>query len=242
MRALAARTGRRGCLKVRRPFLMTPIRWARRATLVSWVTSTMVRPRSRHMVSSRAMMSSRVSSSRLPVGSSAEQDLRLLDQRPGDGDPLLLAAGELAGHVPQPVAEADRLQRHGGALPPRGRADVQRDERGFHVLQGGEHRHQVEGLEDKADGLGPHLGHLGLAQLREVAPVEFDDAGRRPVQAAEHLQQRGLALPGGALDGQPFAVLDDQVHAAQGGDGAPALLVVLGHSGELVHLDLLPLR
>src|SRR5271168_1317250 len=37
------------CLKVRRPFFITPMRWARRATVLSWVTSTMVRPCSRHM-------------------------------------------------------------------------------------------------------------------------------------------------------------------------------------------------
>ena len=65
----------RDCLKPRRPFFITPIRWARRAMLLSWVTRTMVRPRSRHMVSSRPMISSLVSSSRLPVGSSASRTL-----------------------------------------------------------------------------------------------------------------------------------------------------------------------
>ena len=34
---------------------MTPTRWARRATEVSWVIRTRVRPRSRHRRSSRAM-------------------------------------------------------------------------------------------------------------------------------------------------------------------------------------------
>jgi len=67
--------------------------------VLSWVTSTMVRPRSRHMVSSRPMISSRVSSSRLPVGSSASRTLGSLT-RARDRDPLLLAAGQLAGHVP----------------------------------------------------------------------------------------------------------------------------------------------
>ena len=36
-----------------------------------------------------------------------EDDPRPADQRPGHGDPLLLAAGELVGLVVQPVAEAD---------------------------------------------------------------------------------------------------------------------------------------
>src|SRR6266702_4086829 len=56
---------------VSRPLLITPARWARRAIAVSCVTRTRVRPRSRHSFSSRLMISSLVSSSRLPVGSSA---------------------------------------------------------------------------------------------------------------------------------------------------------------------------
>ena len=44
---------------------------------------------------------------------------------------------------------------------------------------------------------------------RSLAIVaELDAAGRRPVQPAEHLQQRRLAVPGGALDGEPLAVVD----------------------------------
>jgi hypothetical protein len=55
-----------------------PIRWARRATALSWVTRTRVIPVSRQRCSSRPMMSSRVSSSRLPVGSSASTTLGCL--------------------------------------------------------------------------------------------------------------------------------------------------------------------
>ena len=76
---------------------------------------------------------------------------------------------------------------------------------------------------------------FGLPQLRQVLAVEVDHAPDWPVQAAEDLQQRRLAVPGRALDGQPLAVLDHQVDAAQRGHGLAALDVVLGHSGELVH-------
>ena len=60
---------------VRRPSFIWPSRWARAATVLSWVTSTMVSPRSTHRFSSRSMISSRVPSSRLPVGSSASSTL-----------------------------------------------------------------------------------------------------------------------------------------------------------------------
>src|SRR5215472_9679704 len=55
------------------PLVMTPTRCARCAMALSWVTRTSVRPRSRQSFSSKLMISSRVSSSRLPVGSSASR-------------------------------------------------------------------------------------------------------------------------------------------------------------------------
>jgi Amidohydrolase len=54
---------------------MMPIRWAQRATELSWVTMTSVRPWSRQSSSSNLMLSSRVPSSRFPVGSSASGKL-----------------------------------------------------------------------------------------------------------------------------------------------------------------------
>jgi len=45
-----------------------------------------------------------------------QQHARLLDQRAGDGDPLLLAARQRRGQVPDPVGEADISERAGGAV------------------------------------------------------------------------------------------------------------------------------
>ncbi len=47
-----------------------------------------------------------------------QDDARMRDQRPGDGDPLLLSARHLVRVVIQPVSEADPLQRGAGALVP----------------------------------------------------------------------------------------------------------------------------
>ena len=43
-----------------------------------------------------------------------EQDARPVDQGPGDGGPLHLAAGQLARLVLEPVAQADALEQLGG--------------------------------------------------------------------------------------------------------------------------------
>src|ERR1700730_6201393 len=137
--------------------------------------------------------------------------------------------------MPQPVPEPDRLQRLRGPRPALGRADSQRHQRRLDVLLPAQRGDQVEGLEDEPDGGGPDLGDLALPQVGQVLAVEVHDARGRPVQAAQDLQQRGLAVSGRALDGQPFAVLDDQVHPRERGHGGPALLIFLLNVGQLVH-------
>ena len=62
------------------------------------------------------MISCDRSGSRLPVGSSAIEDQRVVDQRARDGDALLLAAGELRRIGVQLVVEAHGAQRLVGLL------------------------------------------------------------------------------------------------------------------------------
>src|ERR1700683_143929 len=133
----------------------------------------------------------------------------------------------------QPVAEAESGQSFVRALLARGRAYSERDQRHLDVLQRVERGDQIEGLEDEADRVGPDLGYLGLSHTAQVHVVELDRAGGRPVKATDHLQQSGLPMARGPLDGEPFAVLDLQVHAAQRLDDATALSVILGDAGEL---------
>ena len=114
-------------------------------------------------------------------------------------------------------------------------ADPQRDECGFDVLGGRQGGDQVEGLEDEPDLLGADPGELGFAERAEVGAVQFDGALGRAVEAAEQVEQGGFAVAGAALDGQPLAVFDHQVQVADCRDGAAALLVELGHTGQLVH-------
>ena len=73
----------------------------------SWVTITMVWPISRTALRMNDRISAPVLESRLPVGSSAKMIAGSAGQGPGDGDPLLLTAGELARAVVEAVAEAD---------------------------------------------------------------------------------------------------------------------------------------
>jgi hypothetical protein len=94
---------------------------------------------------------------------------------------------------------------------------------------------QVEGLEHEPDRGRAQLGELVLAELAQFGAVQLDGSFGGPVQPAEQVQQGGFAVPGAALHGQPFAIPDHQVQVPDGRDGAAALLVELGHAGQLVH-------
>src|SRR5690606_41659207 len=73
-----------------------------------------------------------------------EEDGRAADERAGDGDALLLAAGELRRVVVEAVAEADAVEERParlGDLPPALPAEFERDR---HVLQRRQRRDQAE--------------------------------------------------------------------------------------------------
>ena len=138
----------------------------------SCVTSTSVVP----FASLRSKRSSitrwPVAVSRLPVGSSANSTAGRVDEGAGDGDALLLAAGELARVVPEPGLEPD-LRQHGT----RARARVGTAcelERQHHVLEGGQRRHEVEGLEHEPDVAGARLGAAVLVQRGQLDALDPD--------------------------------------------------------------------
>ena len=75
---------------------------------------------------------------------------------------------------------------------------------------------QVEGLEDEADELRA-AAPRARRRVRPagVDPVDQVGAGARAIEAAEDVQERGLARPGRADDRHPVAGVDREVDAAQ---------------------------
>ena len=116
-----------------------------------------------------------------------EDDLGPGDQGPGAGDPLLLAAGQLAGPVPEPVAQADGVDdRVEPVLVGLAPGDGQRQQ---DVLLRGQRGQQVELLEDEAD-LVPAQGRQGLVRQpgqrrsRRCAPRRGSPCPARPGSAS----------------------------------------------------------
>ena len=129
-------------------------------------------------------------------------------------DTLLLAAGELIRLVLQPVAQAYEVEDFFGAL---GGATFMLAgvEGNLDVLLRGERRDEVERLVDHTDLLIAHLCQPGLAHRGDVDAVNQHLATGRVVQSGDDAEQRRLARPRRADDGDELAMLDAQADALE---------------------------
>ena len=153
------------------------------------------------------------------------------DQGAGEGDSLLLAAGELAGHAGLEPGQAHEVEGGAGAA-----VDFLRVRDG-----GGLAEAQAEGdvVEDRHvgeervvlldDAEPPAVGRQG----RDVPPVEQHAAGVGTLEPRDHAQQRGLARAGGAQQRQVLVVPDDEGDVVEGdlGPVAPGEALELQHVG-----------
>ena len=146
-----------------------------------------------------------------------QEHLGLDRQRPGDRDPLLLAARKL---VDPPVAVAgqrDQLEHLldlAVALGPRHAAHVEPE---GDVVRHGHQREQGEVLEDqrRRAAVGADAAQ-GPAAQPDLAFGGLDEPG-------DHAQDRGLAAARGAEEGEELPFRDGQVDVAHGREGAEAL-------------------
>ena len=156
-----------------------------------------------------------------------EDDLGLVHEGPGDGDALLLAAGELARLVIGPLSQTDQ----GEGFEPRllgvlasdaGVVAGQED-----VLEGGEGRDQVEVLEDEAHSAGPDLGSSIVGKRGHVLSREVELGSGAvvrvgSVEQAQDVHESALAGSGRAHDRYHLARLDRDLDALEGFDGVAA--------------------
>ena len=123
----------------------------------------------------------------------AEKHLRVRSQRPGDGHPLLLAAGELGGIGTCLFLQTHQIQQFQRLFLSLGLGYTGKLHGEADIFQTGTLHQQVEALEDHADffpGLPQLLGgdgtHTGLAvrlllHPRQLLTVDGDAAAGRPL-------------------------------------------------------------
>ena len=154
-----------------------------------------------------------------------EDDLRLVEDRAAERQPLLPAHGQRPRQASLASLEAGHLEHPGQAavdrLPgqPVGAAEK------ADVLGDGEVLVERELLGHVADDL---LDPLGLAA--DVEPADRGGAGGRVEKAAEHPDGRGFAGPVGPQEAEDGAALDLEAHGVDGGERAEPL-------GQRLHFD-----
>ena len=171
------------------------------------------------------------------------EDIRVERQGPGDGHPLLLAAGELAGVVAGPLGEAhfgqqlpafglDLLQNLLFVLLEVGLLLGQQFPGQGHVFQRRVLGKEVEGLKYQAEveALFPHLALPlggGIVCVEDDRPAHRDGAAVGLFQKVEAAQQGGLAAARGADDGQGLALFQGEADVLQHPGGAEMFFDVM---------------
>src|SRR5690348_11499240 len=146
-----------------------------------------------------------------------EDQVGLVDQRPGAGDALLLAAGELGRAVREAVGDAQPADQVAEPLPvDLGPGQVGRE---GDVLRRGQRGDQVEGLEDEADLVAAQPGEPGVVEPADLLAADERLPRRRPVQAGHAVHERRLAGPRRAHHRGEPAPFDGHVDAGQGVHG-----------------------
>ena len=144
-----------------------------------------------------------------------QQDIRVVDQRTGNGNALHLAAGHFAGVLVQLIAQPHLLQRLGGAALALCARDAGNGQGQLHVGQNGLMGDQVVALEHKADGVVAVGVPIAVGVLFGGDPVDDKVTAVVPIQAADDVQQGGLAGAAGAQNGHEFVVPQVQTDVVQ---------------------------
>ena len=146
-----------------------------------------------------------------------QDDVRVVDQGPGDGYPLHLTAGKLVGLFVCLVAQSHLFQSLFGALFPLGFGDAGNGQGQLHIGQNGLVGNQIVALEHKANGVVPVGIPIPVLIPLGGDAVDNDVAGFIAVQAADNIQQGGLAGAAGPQHRYKLVIPQVQGDFIQGG-------------------------
>ena len=147
------------------------------------------------------------------------------DKRPGDRNPLPLAAGQLLRKMPGPIRQAHARQGPVGDGTGPAAADAVQLQREGHVLRRCQAGQQVEVLEDVANRPPPQPCPLGRRRPRHRTAIHQHLAGRRLLQRPGDRQQRALTRPAGPHHRHELPRLNREADIAQSGHLASSVVI-----------------
>ena len=142
-----------------------------------------------------------------------EQYLGSGDEGACDGHTLLFAAGKVFGQMTEALMQADAVQGLRGAC-----ARISRTvqfQRQHHVLQRGERRQQLEGLEHEASQATAQARTAILIKGEQVFVIQTHCATARHIQPRKQPEQRGFARTRCAQDSKTRTRLDAETDVLQ---------------------------
>ena len=150
-----------------------------------------------------------------------EHDLRRLDERARDRHALLLAAGELVRPVVRVRGEADRLEQRVVRWRRSASRRAHQQQRVLDVLVGRQHRDRLKVWKMKPMFCARKSARRVVVEAPTSSPHTSSVPARRRVDAADQVEQRGLAAARGADHHREAVGRDVEADAAQAGTSTP---------------------
>src|SRR6185437_15336429 len=134
-----------------------------------------------------------------------KNELGMIDERAGDGDALLFAAGELRRKMSESFAQTDAAEGFRGFVFVRGAVKILCE---HDVFNRGEIRDKMKLLKDKADFLRTKAREARFVEAAHVDTVDDGAAVRGCIEATKNIDERSLTGTRRPHDGDPFAGFD----------------------------------
>ena len=159
----------------------------------------------------------------LATGAAVERPRRLVGQNDRaavhqgarDADALLLAARKLIGTVVEALSKAKSREQFSRAHMAGRFRDAGVDRGNFDIGARGELRQQIVALKNETEPIAPQRRQLRRIERGRLAPVKAVDAGTRPIETAQYIQQRRFAGARGAHQRDHLARADFEIDVAQ---------------------------
>ena len=164
-----------------------------------------------------------------------QEDFRVIDQGPGDGDALHLPAAHLVRLLACLVPEADLFQGFQRALLPFLPVDAGQGQRQLHIGQHRLMRDQVIALKDKADPVIAVVVPVPVFIFLGGAAVDQQVPAVGVIQTADDVQQRRLSAAGRTQNGDKLVFTQGHVDAAESFHCDSAGLILFGQFPQLEH-------